>query len=271
MKTPLIQTAAVAYYEFRMQWRRRAMLVMILAMLVTTVIPVLVIGHEISNKENIDEKVKTVSTTGVIGITFIPIGALLAAVLPFVVVDVIPKDRQLGVSEVLDSTPLSPGAYLTGKLLGAWISIFVCVTSVVLVVGILWRLLIGPFNVGKCLEVWWFGLVSMIVINIGLSILLTAGQSDARRAVLVIILFFVLLPGVLGLNPSGNWRDLFNPLRPGLFYRYAVLDPTRLKYLSISVTIGSGLMQLVLLWVIMWAWMRWRGGRRGGIFVFRRS
>lgn len=97
---------------------------------------------------------------------------------------------------------------------------------------------------------------------------LVATQPDPRRAVPVVVVVTVLLPAILGFDPSGNWRDAFNPLRPGLFFYYTdtlkpqpedvalVADNASIKLISIEATILTGLAQLAVVWLVIWHWLR---------------
>jgi hypothetical protein len=267
----LIQIGTIARYECAMQWRRRAMLVMTLAMLVVAAGSALLVHNELELRDALAKNSETF-TSGLISFTFIPIGAVLAMVMPFVLADTIPKDQQLGVRELFNSTPLRPVTYLAGKLLGGWISVLSSVLVVVVVTGVVWWVLVGPFDLVEYAVPWLIGAVSMTVINISLIILLAAGQPDARRAVLVAILVVVVLPGVIGFDTRGNWLDMFNPLRPGIFFHYTDIvtanpdtlaveaDPQSdsIKLLSVEVSILTGLAQVALAWVVVWIWTRRR-------------
>ncbi|HEX3052803.1 MAG TPA: hypothetical protein VHP83_19245 [Aggregatilineaceae bacterium] len=102
------------------------------------------------------------------------------------------------------------------------------------------------------------------VVNIGMSVLLGAPLPDARRAVVIIVIVFVLIPALLGFDPQGNWRDSFNPLRPGIFYRYTYdvgenTNPT-LDLLPMSVTLVTAFGQLALIWLVAQWWMKRQEG-----------
>jgi len=143
------------------------------------------------------------------------------------------------------------------------LSLSVSVAGVVIATGLTWRLIFGPFDVLSHLEAWLVGGVSMIIINVGLTILLCASQPDVRRAILITVIFFVLLPGVIGFNPRGNLWDSFNPIRPGIFFYYANLVDTAQEttpILSVEMTIITGLAQLGLAWLVAWNWILRRTG-----------
>ncbi len=268
LQRQLAQIAAMILVEFRMQWRRRALLVITLAMLLIAVTPILLLRHEMAANAELASQAGELSASSVVSFLFIPIGAVLAMVVPFVMADVIPKDKQLGISDLLYSTPLTSGAYLWGKLLGSWLSVLSSLLIVIVPTGVLWRLLIGSFDLWTFSEPWIVGGMSMTIINVGLAVLLTTGQPDSRRAISVVVLVFILLPALTGFDPRGNWLDSFNPLRPGLFFAYTdTLKPDpgnmslgvgnpNIELLSVETTIFTGVVQLGLVWIVAWQWLR---------------
>lgn len=270
MQLVLYQIAAVARTEFRVQWRRRALLVMTLAMLVVSGIATLLLYNEVSLRDKIAMD-NDVSTSTVVSLTLIPMGAVLALVMPFVMADVVPKDCQLGVRELLDTTPLPSNVYLAGKVLGALLSVFSSVTVIFFITGVLWRIFVASYQVSEMIEAWLVGALLTAVINIGLIVLLAATQPNAQRAVLVAIVVFALIPGILGFEPTGDLRESLNPLRPGIFFHYTDIvtpDADQMavvatgvrdsNLLPVSTTAITGLAQAVCAWIIMGWWIRRR-------------
>lgn len=256
----------IAYYEFRMQWRRRGLVVITLALLVMMLLPALIIRTELGNRADLDAESAAVFSDGVSGLVWGPLGVVLAMIMPLVLADIIPRDKQLGMRELIDTIPISSATYLTGKLLGGWISVLASMGCLLLIVGSIWWFFIGHYDLVIFFEPWLVGGVPMVLINIGLIIMLAAGQRNTRSAVVVGLLFTLLLPGIIGFTPQGNLLDGLNPLRPGIFYRYAVADPTEYLYhytlLSAPLTIITGLIQVVLLWIGILAWQRYQESKQ---------
>jgi len=256
MKITFSKIGAIAWYELKMQWRQRGTIVMMLSMLVATLAPIGFIMAESGGGNGGDG----MALKSAISLTWSPIGIVLALLMPLLSAATIPRDRQLGVRELLDSTPLNYGTYLLGKVIGSWLAISVGIAGIALLAGIGWWLIIGSYNVLEYMEPWLVAALPIIMINIGIIILLAAHQSDGRHAVLVAIFFVVVLPMLLGLQSKGDWRDALNPLRPALFFEYidvsTINETIQLKLLPISTTILTGFVQLGVVGIGAWGWQR---------------
>jgi ABC-type transport system involved in multi-copper enzyme maturation permease subunit len=262
LNTILNQIWGITAYEFRMHWRRRGLLVVTLAMLAVLIVPVLLTRGEMKGRAALGQDGMYLYTQNVTLIHWAIIGGVLFAIMPFLFADAIPRDRQLGVSELLNTVPLPKYAYLIGKMSGAWLSTVSSLLLVAVISGLVWWFLIAPFDLSIYFPIWIVGALFMTLINIGLIVPMTADSPNGRIAILICIALFVLVPLALGLQPRGDWLDGLSPLRPGLFYHYLRLpwnDPPRL--LSIEWTIVSGLIQVVVVSVGMWAWLRLRDAR----------
>jgi hypothetical protein len=245
-----------------MHWRRRGLLVVTLAMLAVLIVPVLLMRGEMRGRAGLGQDGMSLYTQNVTLIHWAIIGGVLFAIMPFLFADAIPRDRQLGVSELLDTVQLPKYAYLIGKMSGAWLSTLSSLLLVAVISGLVWWFLIAPFDVSAYLPIWIVGGLFMALINIGLIVPMTADSPNSRIAILICIALFVLVPLAIGLTPRGDWLDGFSPLRPGLFYHYLRLTwnmPQQL--LSIEWTIASGLIQVVVMSMGMWAWLRLRDAR----------
>jgi len=253
MKTQVIQMAAIARYELLMHWRGRAILVMTLAMLVMTIIPVILVQHQLPGEINSAD----VSAKGMVFIIFTTVASVLLFIMPVVLANSIPKDRQLNVHEILASTPLSPAVYLNGKLLGSWLTVISGVVVVAAAAALAWGLLVGGFNVALYLQTWLVAGLPIIIINIGMVVLLASPLSDLRLAVLVGVLFCYFFPVVIGFEPRGDWLDLFNPMRPALFFPYSgVMTDYRPTVVNGWQTTLMGLVQLAGLWGLAYFWRK---------------
>jgi hypothetical protein len=201
---------------------------------------------------------------------------------PPLVADTIPKDRQLGVSELLDSLPLSLGVYLAGKLFSLWLNLLLSLGLAALLTGLAWRFLVGPFNLSLFFDLWGVGAAGLLLINAGTSLLLAAGQPTSRRAIFVGGAYTFLCLVGLGFTFSLNitlWR-WFNPARPAVMLYYTLGFPgaaarseefgqALLAFVqqvasreAVLASLAAGLLQVGLLWLVVWQGLKWRQGRR---------
>lgn len=258
----LSQIVGIALYEFRMHWRRRGLLVVTLGMLGVTLLPIMLVRNELSSDSLLGAEGVEYFTRNVIRIHWAAVGAVLFAVMPFIFADAIPRDRQIGVSEVLHTTPMRSLSYLAGKTLGAWLGTITCLILTVVTSGAAWWIVIAPFDLSVYSAIWISGALPMALINVGLVVLITSVLPDSRTAVLGCVAFVVLLPILVGIEGSGTAIELLNPLRPGLFFFYLQqAAPTQSQALSPEVTILGGVVQLIAAAVGAWLWARFRDGR----------
>ena len=274
----LTQLLAIIRYEFLLQWRRVALPMVVIGLMVTPVLGAVIAWDDfhgyrqaIAEGTLAVEVVKAEITTAMLPVMWL--GALLITVLlvPLVVSDTIPKDRQLGVRELLDTLPLFPAIYLTGKLLSLWSSLLAGVTLAAFIAGLVWWLAIGPFSLGLFLHLWFIGALGLSLINGGTSLLLAAGQPSSRRALLVVGLYVLLCligTGFIFDIEAGWWRWL-NPARPMVVLYYwfgfpgAVTgsdDWTRAgvayfqqatNSLEVLLALGAGFIQVGLVWLLV--------------------
>ena len=153
-------------------------------------------------------------------------GVILTATLlaPVLSAEALPRDRQVGMDEILDSLPLSQGAYLTGKLFSLWVNLLGCLIIVMLVNGLAWRLAVGPFDLRLYLQVWLTAALPLLLINASSGLLLAAGQPTTRRALLVGSAYSLLclLGTTFVFSPQRGVWQIINPARPALMMYYLI-------------------------------------------------
>jgi hypothetical protein len=239
--TTIAKIGAVAYYELRMQWRRRGLLVITLALLVTTAAPALIIRNDLSESGDYSPLM--------VWLVWASLGSVLAFVLPLIFADTLPRDHQLHTRQLIDSKPLPFSTYLTGKLLGVLASVGIMLAVLACAIGLFWTIFVGAIDPAQFIGLW-VGAAAMAAINIGLMVILTAFFTDSRVAIFVGIIFTVALPLLTGLPPRGAFVEIFSTLRPGLFFSYMTNAGITLNYtlLSVEVTVISGFAQLILAW-----------------------
>ena len=275
MRHSLRQMLAMAGVEFQLHWRRRALLVITLSLLVLPTLSAVFVRGELAASGGTATALGPIgrdsTTVAIVYGTWGALYVVLAVLLPPVVAEAIPRDRQLGVRELLDSLPLTAGAYLAGKLLGAWLALAAALGAAMLVIGALWLVLVGRFSPGPYLHLWLVGALGLALINAALGVLLAGTQPNRRRAVLVgvavsmVVLFFL---GTDLQRDSDTARFLLSPARPALFnyYLFGWLEVppqfgTVVTARHVWLTLLAGAGQCAAIAGALWAWLRWREHR----------
>src|SRR5688572_27685105 len=103
-----LQLRGMLVYEFKMHWRRRALLIVTLAITVMLLFTMAVLAQSLREANDLDPELarRAISATIVFS-TWAPIGVSLAVILPIMVADTIPLDTQYRVRDTLDSLPVS--------------------------------------------------------------------------------------------------------------------------------------------------------------------
>jgi pimeloyl-ACP methyl ester carboxylesterase len=187
----LSRLSALIFYELLLQRRRPRLGIVILSLA-----PMPILGALISQSQFSGYRVALAAgllspelvSARIIAAMALPLwigdSLVIGLLAPLFAADVLPKDRQYGVDELLNGLPLTPGLYLTGKLLSLWLSLFVGAGLVAGVSGLTWQLVVGPFSWAAYTEMW-LVLTAWLCINSALSMLLAVGQPSVRRAVAV--------------------------------------------------------------------------------------
>jgi len=271
------QFSAMLRYEFLLQWRRRALSVIMLTIIALPVLGALTLGRGalagVAVSGLAPERVRELVTQQMAPAVWGTLWLFLTLLVPVVVAETLPKDRHYGVRELLDSLPLSSGLYLAGKLVSMWVAVLAGLGLGMAVIAAVWWLAVGPFDLRWYANVWLAGGVPMAFINPSLGLLLAAGQPTSRRALLVGIGFAVMcvvlqVPGFLMLGSAWN---ILNPSHPVLSLYFLATpnaspsdDPLTLflsHYITpeaVMWTVVAGLAQVLILWAVVWAWMRWK-------------
>lgn len=268
----LAQLGGMIRYEMLLYWRQRGILVMVLSLLVLF-IPITI---QTSTGSTIAQLYKTGLSEADIrekvalgfGMTLWPVIQLMFLVLaPMIAADGIAKDRQYGVSETLNALPLNTITYLLGKLIGLALSILAGLAFVMVILGLVWHLVVGPFALSTYLSLWIFAALPMAILNPGMGLLLASGQSRRRIALLIGFGFAILTVFLLGAS-SGTFMggtlslwDYFNPARPLLLLHFtftpdlsSVFKPVTNNDMLLSWLTGT--LEFIVLAVIAWWWMR---------------
>jgi ABC-type transport system involved in multi-copper enzyme maturation permease subunit len=193
---------------------------------------------------------------------------VLLLMLPVIAADSVPKDRQLGVRELLDSLPQSAGTYLLGKVLGFWAAASVGAAGAMLITGLGLWLLVGPFQIDRYLTTWLAMGIGVGLVNAGLSIVLAAGQATRRRALFIGVTFTVLCM-IANVGSFGRGNEVWAIVNPGRqaitsYYFFTAWFDTGLPQLvterDVVLAVISGVVQLVIVGGLVTAWLHRRNG-----------
>lgn len=257
------QLRGMIWYEFKMHWRRRALTVVMLAMLSMVLITLALSASQEfrnvmnSDSESLDVSPETLRTYMIVFMNWGYIAVVLALILPIVMADTIPLDRQLGAQELIESLPVTPEVYLTGKLIGAWAAMISAVLPIMVVSAAVFWGLHGAYDLGAYFAMWGVGALSLIILNGGMGVLLPAMQPTRRRAIVLMLGLVFILPIVLGANLDNptSLIDYLLLIRAPIITHYVSINR---GYEGLVNAISIGLIELVLVWVGVWRWWLWR-------------
>jgi hypothetical protein len=221
------QLTAIIRYELVNSWRRGSLVALILMM---ALLPFVFNGlSSISDRvaqANLSlwpEQALIIHTGAAIGMNIFVV-VLEIFILPLLVAEVIPLDRQYRVREILDGLPMRTTTYLAGKICSIWLVFAVCSLVQALVNGVLaWRT-IGPYRVDILVSFWVFGLLMLGLFSSGMAILLSVKAENHSQAILVGILAALLSLGVFFLLPS--WDYLWSGLKLSVLVQMATPEQT---------------------------------------------
>lgn len=258
----LVQMGTMMRYEFRMHWRRRMLFAFVSTLIMLNLIMILIARDSLVNGMNLlrtysdHPDIVPLFWTGLYFVTVAFLGALTC--------DSIAIDRQIGVRELLDTLPLQTRIYLIGKVAGVIAGVVSCLLIAMMVIGVGAYLILGAYDLGKFIEMWLIGALPIALMNPTLSLLLAAGQSTRRRAAIIGGLFAFVCIWSLGsnLNPydgfSTNLLVGLNPARPAILRYFFVSEMPMALSTDVAWAIIIGVMEVLVVGVIVWAWMRWR-------------
>jgi len=253
------QIGAIARYEMLMHWRRRGLSITLLTTLVVLVVTILISRTQVDME--MVENSQQAATLFIVIITWSPC-IVLGFLLPLALCDALPLDRQYHVDDLLNSAPLTPPIYLTGKLFGGILAGWSALLIAMVISGVVWLLLLGAYNLAIYAEMWLIGAGMLVILNGGLGILAAVGQSTQRRAI-----GFTLLAGLgfmylLSLDRSGTLVEYFGLFRPHIL-KFPNLEDTTLNLITPQtwLAFALGLVQLFLIWLGALGWLYWRERR----------
>jgi len=180
------QLAVIAHTELRFGLRRGWPVIGTAAVLLVVSAGTLYLAY--MNTQDAPRSLVAQESASSLAMVWMGFPALALGVLPIVAAPAVPSDRQLGVSELLRSMPLSGGIYLAGKVLGT--AAAVLLTSVIgLIVHLSVHLIVvGPFDVGLYLELALWGGMPLLLWASAIGVVAVCGAQTRRAAVLIGVL-----------------------------------------------------------------------------------
>jgi hypothetical protein len=261
------QVGAMTVYEARMQWRRRTMLAVLSWPIVVSVLLAFVALNDLggqgvlSTTAQATALVQHKTALALTAAAWLPLYVGLLT-LPTVVADVIPKDRQLGLGDLVDTLPFTAGTYLAGKVFSVWLAVIGFLLGAMVLIGAAWWLVIGPFDVALYLRMWLGGALPLALVNSGLAVFLAAGLNTRRYAAVVGLSLTMLGIATMFTDYASPFLNGLSPARPALFRYFlreiipALASSASLE--SVLWAIGVGGAEMALAWVGAWVWMRKR-------------
>jgi len=255
--------AGIARYEFLMHWRRRALRVVALTLLLCASAGALIVSADPNIAPLLGAAPVRDGSDVLITLGTLPVVLMLVIfVFPIVIGDSVLIDVQGGTTELLDSTPITVSGYLAGKLLGVWTAGLTAAFAVMVVTGGLWALTLGAYFIGLYLEIWIVA-AAIIALNGGLALLIGATQpTRGRAAVLLFGVFALSIVLGTGSLTAPTPLMLISPARLPVVNAY-MIDPVganglRLVSANVAPAFAAGIVELGVAFAAVWVWMRWQ-------------
>jgi pimeloyl-ACP methyl ester carboxylesterase len=187
----LAQLGAMVRYELLMSWRRGTLRAVLLSILVFPQMFYLINyvfgsadGPTTVNLTMWPAAVLLMGTDEAIMANITTL-VMIILLLPLMLAELVPLDRQYRVREIVDTLPITRSIYLAGKLLSVWPTIAIGMALSALLSGVLTWTQNGPFHIGVLAAFWITGLIPLALFTAQMSVMLPAGQSSRRRAILM--------------------------------------------------------------------------------------
>lgn len=267
MNTSFTRLTGIIRYEFLMQWRRKTTIV------VFAPVFLLFVTFALLSAEQVRQQTANAAATGLspadvqraLTLTLLPavwavLHIMIILIAPIAVSDLIPKDRQLGMRELLDTLPLTSGVYVAGKLLSMWLVLIAGLGGIAIFTGIVWHFVFGGYDLATYASVWIFLAAPIALANPGLTMLLSAGQPTRRRALTVGVVLAVLTIITIRINNTPTLWDYLSPFRPIVFMYWiqggtAALGPQTVSQANVFQSVLIALAEVLAVSVGSWAWL----------------
>jgi hypothetical protein len=183
------QLLGMIRYEFKMAWRRGAIRLIVFVTLLMPLIGYALFtvpnmkAQDVNESQLSEDMVLRLHTARALSdnIFLVPI---LVFLVPMLVAETIPLDRQYRMAEIVRALPLSTGTYLAGKVMAAALPVMGSVTLAALISLIINLLRQGSVDTGPVLMFWLGGVLVLALFGVITGVMVPARQPDRRRAIL---------------------------------------------------------------------------------------
>jgi hypothetical protein len=187
----LAQLGAMVRYELLMSWRRGTLRTVLLSVLAFPQVMVLLdylfapaAGEQAAAKVALWPEVALLMGTGAAIFANVTTLVMIVLLLPLVLAELIPIDRQYRVREIIDALPITGSHYVAGKLMSVWPVLVGGLTISAALSGAFSWVQSGPYHVGPLVVFWVTGVIPLALFASMMAVMLPAGQSSRRRAIL---------------------------------------------------------------------------------------
>lgn len=276
---PLRQMLAIAWFDTKMQWRRRGMRVLALTIALgigafaflggdslRQGVPLLTTNEFMPQ----DQVLMTNALSLVMALAAIA-NVMMLFIAPLLVADSVPLDTQQGMMETLNSLPVTSATYLIGKTLGVCLALSLALLSGSAGAMLIWWLRMGMFNLLPVFDAILTVTLPLTIITVGLATLIGATQPSRRRAILLVIFALVLPSFVPPTILNGSFLEVLLPARLSLFIhtvsnplaQMAQLTPNFIlapqwNYAVVQRSLLIGFLQLLVMGVVVWLYRKGR-------------
>jgi pimeloyl-ACP methyl ester carboxylesterase len=260
----LAQVGAIMRYELLMSWRRGTLRTTLLSILLFPQVLYLVsyvfaplVDEQTATSLVMWPKALLLVGTGAAISTNITTVIMIVLLLPLMLAELIPLDRQYRVREIIDALPITRNVYLAGKLLSIWPVVVISMVLSALLGGTLTWLQNGPYHVGTLAAFWLTGLIPLALLSSQMGVMFPAGQSSRRRAILMSLVAVAGSLAAFFLLPLGGF--LFAALVRMSLTLEQLGDPSALAAipgypdalsLNTLLRIGGAIVIMAVIWLV---------------------
>ncbi|GAB1421060.1 hypothetical protein MASR2M15_11960 [Anaerolineales bacterium] len=207
------------HLDLLLSWRQRTVMIGV-SLFTVILLGYLLLSSSLITSESTDFSQS--ASTRVLFSLFPLIHLFATLILPLLLIDSFARDKYYDVTELFEALPLSNKSYLLGKTLAIFITALISMLFLAVVVGVMWWILIYPFDISSYIQAWLINLIPIAGLNCALLALCTMGQPNRKRTLYLGLGFvFISLIGMISFsNPENPILYYLNPGRTGMLIYY---------------------------------------------------